>query len=202
MAQSTFLIGVPRVHSLAKSGMIAPGRHSYRKSSFTGVSPPQGTRRGLVLYFNACGIHRCPHPSEPREQSAESEQHPQWRKPVQRLRPDMFPLSAKRKRLGVWRIVWPALPHTVNVSLAIYVSCHGVVRRTARDRLCGLTERLFKGTYYMITAAALIITGIATIAVVALLCIAVYDPARTAGMSLKQRAAFCLRQLSSSWPWR
>jgi len=91
---------------------------------------------------------------------------------------------------------------TVNVSLAIYVSCHGVVRRTARDRLCGLTERLFKGTYYMITAAALIITGIATIAVVALLCIAVYDPARTAGMSLKQRAAFCLRQLSSSWPWR
>jgi len=53
----------------------------------------------------------------------------------------------------------------------------------------------------MITTAA-IVTGIATVAIVALFCIAVYDPARTAGMSLKQRAGFCLRQLGSSSPWR
>jgi len=53
----------------------------------------------------------------------------------------------------------------------------------------------------MITAAA-IITGIATVAIMALLGIAVYDPARTAGMSFKQRARFCLWQLGSSWPWR
>ena len=53
----------------------------------------------------------------------------------------------------------------------------------------------------MVTAAA-IVTTIATLALVALLCVAVYDPTRTAGMSFKQRAAFCLRQLGSSWPWR
>lgn len=52
----------------------------------------------------------------------------------------------------------------------------------------------------MVTAAA--ITTFATLALVALLCVAVYDPTRTAGMSFKQRAAFCLRQLGSSWPWR
>jgi len=53
----------------------------------------------------------------------------------------------------------------------------------------------------MITAAAMV-TGVATIAVLALLCFAVYDPARMAGMSFNQRARFCLRQLGSSWPWR
>ena len=51
-------------------------------------------------------------------------------------------------------------------------------------------------------AAAAIVTGIATIAVLTLLCFAVYDPARTKGMSFKQRTAFCLRQLGSTWPWR
>lgn len=49
---------------------------------------------------------------------------------------------------------------------------------------------------------AAIVTGIATVAIVGLLCFAVSDPARTAGMSFKQRLAFCLRQLGSSWPWR
>ena len=51
-------------------------------------------------------------------------------------------------------------------------------------------------------AAAVVVTGIATVALVALLFVAVYDLARTAGMSLKQRATFCLRELCSSWPWR
>jgi hypothetical protein len=53
----------------------------------------------------------------------------------------------------------------------------------------------------MIIPAA-IVTFIATVAIVGLLCFAVYDPVRTAGMSFKQRAGFCLRQLGSSWPWR
>jgi hypothetical protein len=53
----------------------------------------------------------------------------------------------------------------------------------------------------MMTVAA-IVTSVATVALVALLCVAVYDPTRTGGMSLKQRATFCLRQLGSSWPWR
>ena len=53
----------------------------------------------------------------------------------------------------------------------------------------------------MITAAA-IVTAIATVALLALLCIAVDDPARTEEMSFQQRARFCLRQLGSSWPWR
>jgi hypothetical protein len=49
-------------------------------------------------------------------------------------------------------------------------------------------------------AAALAIIG--TVAITAFLCAAVYDPTQTANMSLKQRAAFCLRQLGSCWPWR
>ncbi len=49
-------------------------------------------------------------------------------------------------------------------------------------------------------AAGMTIVG--TVAITALLCAAVYDPAQTANMSLKQRAGFCLRQLGSNWPWR
>jgi hypothetical protein len=49
---------------------------------------------------------------------------------------------------------------------------------------------------------AIVVTSIATLAIVALLCLAVYDSTRTAGMSPTQRVAFCLRQLGSSWPWR
>jgi hypothetical protein len=40
-------------------------------------------------------------------------------------------------------------------------------------------------------AAAMTIIG--TVAITALLCAAVDDPAQTANMSLKQRARFCLR---------
>ena len=49
-------------------------------------------------------------------------------------------------------------------------------------------------------AAAMTIIG--TVTIIAFLCAAAYDPAQTANMSLKQRAAFCLRQLGSCWPWR
>jgi hypothetical protein len=54
----------------------------------------------------------------------------------------------------------------------------------------------------MIAVVAIIVASIATMMLVALICVAVYDPAQMLGMSLKQRAAFCLRQLGSSWPWR
>ncbi|MDP8982668.1 MAG: hypothetical protein M3O35_18980, partial [Acidobacteriota bacterium] len=55
----------------------------------------------------------------------------------------------------------------------------------------------------MIVVAAIIVASIVTLMlVVALLCVAVYDPAQTPGISLKQRVAFCLRQLGSPWPWR
>jgi uncharacterized PurR-regulated membrane protein YhhQ (DUF165 family) len=47
----------------------------------------------------------------------------------------------------------------------------------------------------MIAVAAITVASIATLMLVALLCLAVYDP-------LRQRVAFCLRQLGSSWPWR
>ena len=54
----------------------------------------------------------------------------------------------------------------------------------------------------MIAVAAITVASIAILMLVALLCLAVYDPAQMPGMSLRQRVAFCLRQLGSSWPWR
>ncbi len=54
----------------------------------------------------------------------------------------------------------------------------------------------------MIAPRAIVVTAMATLVIVAFLLVAVYDPARMAGMSRKQRVALCLRQLSSSWPWR
>lgn len=54
----------------------------------------------------------------------------------------------------------------------------------------------------MIAIIALITAWAAALVVLALLCLLVYDPVKTAGLPIQHRIGFCLRQLGSWWPWR
>ena len=54
----------------------------------------------------------------------------------------------------------------------------------------------------MIAIIALITACANALMVLALLCLFVYDPVKTAGLPIQQRIGFCLRQLGSLWPWR
>jgi hypothetical protein len=54
----------------------------------------------------------------------------------------------------------------------------------------------------VIAIIALITACVGALMILALLCLLVYDPVKTAGLPIQQRIGFCLRQLGSWWPWR